>query len=95
MGMSLEEYASTTYYNYHLKCKGFNNKKLDEWKRTRFVAFITMTSSANANPEKLKNLTPEQWLPLEENDKKTKKAPPLYKHKDFKAMVSKFKQVKR
>lgn len=93
--MTLEEYASITYYHYSLKCKGFFAARLDDWKRTRELAFVTMTSSANADPKKLKGLTPEKWWPLEGKQEEKKKVTPIHKRKNFKEMLNRFKNVKR
>lgn len=94
MGLSLEEYASITYYHYELKCKGFRLKNLEQWKQIRQICFVTMTSSANADPKKLRGITPEIWWPLEQSEKK-KEPTPIYKRKGFKEMIDKFKNLKR
>jgi hypothetical protein len=91
MGLSLAGYANCTQLEFDLKVKGFKERELIGWKQTRQIAYTQMMSMSD--PQKTKGMTAEQWWPLE--PKEVVNTVPIYKRKDFKALVQKFKHVKR
>lgn len=61
MGMSYQDYANTTYYNFILKQRGFLNKESKEWQRTRVLGYTIYC----ANSDSKDRASIYEWMPLD------------------------------
>jgi hypothetical protein len=85
MGMTLEQYAATTEYQFMMKLKGFKEEAKRLQYNLRNVAFIV------ASPNLKKGTTHEQIWPIDTIGTKQK---PLFSKKQVSSMVRHFKKMR-
>lgn len=86
--MTDEAYARTTWYKFSLRCEGYKAKRLKDQQFERALAWSNIC--LHADPKTIEGMTAEDWLILE-GEKQPAKVIPLWKRKDFKNILDKYR----
>jgi len=92
LGLSPEQLAGLTPFQFELKCKGFKSLRIDEENQFRKLAYIIFC--LNADPKSSKNITMDDIWPNANSIKKAEVRNEKATSKVYSTMIERFKQNK-